>query len=303
MTDTIPISRILKHALSSELRLDILRLLMKNKKMNMQDISRAVSLSNGALTPHIKKLEAVGLICVEAESGIRGVQKLCSPNKKRILIEFHESDEIADRYTFEIGIGQYSSYDVSPTCGLVTAKSIVGEFDDPRYFAFPERAETALIWFTHGYLEYKIPNPLRINERPTELQLSMELASEAPGFVAHYPSDIHFSINGTDLGYWTSPGEFNDKSGLFTPKWWFPNLGQYGRLKLLSIGASGSYIDGLKISDVKIDDLKIDSLSDLSFRLSAPKTAVNKGGLSLFGKGFGDYSQGIGSTILFEKIR
>jgi predicted transcriptional regulator len=288
--------------LSSKIRLDIVKLLL-NKSMNINDISKEVHLTNSALTMHIKKLEKSGIIKIATESGIRGTQKICSIKNKTILFKMTLYNEIVDSHTFEIDIGHYSSYEIAPTCGIVTAKKIIGELDDPRYFAFPERFNAAFIWLTTGFLEYKIPNSLRANEKPVEIQISMEIASEAPGFSEHYPSDIHFSINNVRLGYWTSPGEFNDKLGLFTPKWWYANLGQYGRLKLLTINNTGTFIDGLKISEVKIDNLRIDYRSDLSFIISAPKNAVNRGGLSLFGKGFGDYSQGIRFAILFEKIQ
>ncbi len=42
-------------------------------------------------------------------------------------------------------------------------------------------------------------------QRLIELQLTQELASEAKGFNEDWPSDIYCSINGVELGYWTSP--------------------------------------------------------------------------------------------------
>jgi len=287
-------------ALSAEIRLEIIYLLLKHKRLNMQEICQSLNISNGALTPHIKKLEDAGIIKTQSEPGVRGLQKLCSLELNRIFIEFDPVNQNANNYSFEIDIGQYSAYEVTPTCGIATTEVIIGEVDEPCYFAFPERKNAALIWFAHGSLEYQIPNPLRFNEEAIELQISMELSSEAPGFAAHFPSDIHFAVNGTSLGYWTSPGEFNDRAGFFTPNWWFSNLGQYGRLKMLSVQQNGTYIDGLKISDVTIGDLKIDSRTPVTFNISSPKDAVNKGGITLFGKGFGDYAQGIRSTIIFK---
>ncbi len=48
----------------------------------------------------------------------------------------------------------------------------------------------------------------------------MELSSEVPGTSADWPSDITLAINGNDVGTWTSPGDFGDKRGVFTPDWW-----------------------------------------------------------------------------------
>ena len=44
-------------ALGSEVRISILELLMKNGRMSMNEIATSLNLSNGALTPHIRKLE------------------------------------------------------------------------------------------------------------------------------------------------------------------------------------------------------------------------------------------------------
>ena len=290
-------------ALSAQIRLEIIELLLKAKHLNMHEISQALNISNGALTPHIKKLEDAGIIRTHTEPGVRGIQKICSLVLNKIFIEFDTLENNANNYSFELDIGQYSTYDVVPTCGIATTKVIIGEVDEPCYFAFPERKDAALIWFAHGKLEYQIPNPLKFNEEAIELQISMELSSEAPGFAAYFPSDIHFSVNNIHLGHWTCPGEFNDRAGLFTPSWWFSNLGQYGRLKMLSIERGGTFVDGLKISDVTIKDLKIDSRAPVSFCISSPKDAVNKGGITLFGKGFGDYAQGIRSTIVFQNVK
>jgi predicted transcriptional regulator len=292
----------ISEALNSKIRLDIVKFLL-NENMNINALAKKIYLTNSALTMHIKKLEEAGIIGVTHESGVRGTQKVCSVKKRKIFFELDESGTtVADNHMFEIPIGHYSDYEVAPTCGIVTETEIIGTLDDPRYFAFPEHLKAELIWLTDGFLEYKIPNSLRANERPVELQVSLEIASEAPGYSEHFPSDIYFAINQKPLGYWTSPGEFNNRRGLFTPQWWFPNLGQYGQMKLLSVNDKGSFIDGLRISDVTIRDLNIDYRSNISLRVSAPVNAANRGGLTLFGKNFGDYAQGIRFTIFYERI-
>ena len=48
-------------ALGSEVRVSILNLLIKNGRMSMNDLAQALDLSNGALTPHIRKLEGIPL--------------------------------------------------------------------------------------------------------------------------------------------------------------------------------------------------------------------------------------------------
>ena len=54
------------------------------------------------------------------------------------------------------------------------------------------------------------------------------------------------------------------------------------------------YIDGnTRLSEVTIDQLGIRYQSKIDFRISSPEHAHNQGGVSLFGKGFGNYNQDI----------
>ena len=96
----------------------------------------------------------------------------------------------------------------------------------------------------------------------------MELGSEAPGINNDWPSDIEFYLNDLRLGSWTSPGDFGDVKGLFTPGWWPENWNQYGLLKLLVVNRKGTFIDGLKISDITINDLKLDYRSNIRLKFA-----------------------------------
>ena len=58
-----------------------------------------------------------------------------------------------------------------------------------------------------------------------------------------YFTDISFYLNDVCIGTWTSPGDFGDVRGIFTPDWWFPNWNQYGLLKMLVINKKGTFID------------------------------------------------------------
>lgn len=288
-------------ALNSEVRLGIICLLKENGETNLNQLAKKLNISNGAITAHIKKLQNAKLINVRSESGVRGAQKLCSLATTKIIVDLFDKDIYSENvYSFDIGIGHYVDYKISPTCGIVNDTVIIGELDDPRYFSFPERIDARLLWFTQGHVTYQLPNSLKLSETCTELQIGMELASEAPGYTTHFPSDISFKINGRNLGYFTSPGEFNDRKGIFTPTWWFENLGQYGKLKLLTVNNLGCFIDGLKISDTTINDLEITPQSEIVFSISVEEDAINVGGVSLFGKGFGDYNSGITMKMFYK---
>ena len=129
--------------------------------------------------------------------------------------------------------------------------------------------------------------------------ISAELSSEAPGINNNWPSDINFYLNNVHLGSWTSPGDFGDVPGIFTPDWWYPNWNQYGLLKMLVINRNGTYIDGLKISDVTIDQFQLDSTSTMKFKMSVDEDSEHVGGLTIFGKTFGNYAQDIKVNISY----
>ncbi|WP_339271847.1 winged helix-turn-helix transcriptional regulator [Paenibacillus sp. FSL K6-1330] len=286
-------------ALSSEIRIQILELLAKNQSLNLNDLANRLNLSNGAITMHIKKLEDSGLIEINTTGGKHGIQKICYLNKDTLMVDLRSKD-MDNLYEVEIQVGHYSDYQATPTCGLATKDSIIGDFDDPRYFADPERINSEIIWLTEGFLEYRIPNYLKSNQSFREIQFSLELGSEAPGYCDNYPSDIFFYVNGIEIGSWTSPGDFGDKRGTFNPEWWPPHLNQYGMLKLIRINKEGSFIDGCRISDVGLDQIQLDYKSELTFRISVNEQSVNKRGLTIYGKHFGNYSQDLLARVLYD---
>ncbi len=286
--------------LGSDIRVKIIDLLLSNKRLSMNEIATQLKITNGALTSHIRKLEEAGLITISSESGGHGNLKLCSLRMDKILIDFTNQDTLQNVYNANVRVGHYSDYKVYPTCGIATSKSIIGEVDDARYFAHPDRYNADILWFTKGFVEYEIPNFIPSGRKITQLTISEEISSEAPGVNDVWPSDITFSINDTEIGMWTSPGDFGDVRGLFTPEWWFPNWNQYGLLKLLVINKYGTYIDGLRISDVTIQDLNLNYRSKIRFRMAVKKDAEHVGGLTIFGSTFGNYAQDIKVSIHYN---
>ncbi|AIQ16775.1 ArsR family transcriptional regulator [Paenibacillus sp. FSL H7-0357] len=286
-------------ALSSEIRIQILELLATNQALNLNEIAKKLNLSNGAITMHIKKLEESGLIEINTSVGKHGIQKVCYLNKDKLMVDLRSKD-VDNLYEVEIQVGHYSNYQAVPTCGLATKDSIIGDFDEPRYFADPQRIDSEIIWMAEGFLEYRIPNYLKANQTFREIQFSMEIGSEAPGFSDNYPSDLYFYVNGIEIGYWTSPGDFGDQRGTFNPDWWPPHLNQYGMLKLIRINNEGSFIDGCRISDITLDDIKLDYKSELTFRIAVTDKPVNKRGLTIYGKHFGNYSQDLMARVLYN---
>lgn len=287
-------------ALGSDIRIEIIKLLLGNKSLSMNELAGKLNITNGALTAHIKKLEDCGLIAISSESTGHGNIKRCSVQMDKILIDLDYKEEYENIYQTEIKVGHYSDYNISPTCGLATPDSIIGELDDTRYFAHPDRYHADILWFTKGYVEYILPNFIPSNQKIDQLTISAELCSEAPGVNDVWPSDISFYLNDVNLGSWTSPGDFGDVKGLLTPDWWHPNWNQYGLLKLLVINHKGTFIDGLRISNVTIDTFHLNYKSQLKLRLEIPEGANHIGGLTIFGKTFGNYNQDIHVRINYS---
>lgn len=289
-------------ALGSDTRIQILNILLENEQMSMNQLATELNISNGALTGHIKKLEECGLINISNESAGHGNQKMCSVTQDRIIVDIKKPIDYKNVFETEIKVGQFSRHQVWPTCGIATRESVIGELDDIRYFNHPDRFTANILWFTKGYVEYTIPNLIPSNQRITQLSISAELSSEAPGIDNNWPSDISFYINDTKIGMWTSPGDFGDVHGMFTPQWWPQNWNQYGLLKLLVINDYGTYIDGLKISDVSTLSLHLDYNSDIRLRLVVENDSEHVGGITLYGKSFGNYDQDIRVAINYAPL-
>lgn len=288
-------------ALGSSVRMEIIQILAHQREVNLNELAKQLNITNGAVTQHMKILQEVDIVDVKLMSGKRGAQKIGYLKENKFMIDILLDVARENLYNVEIPVGGYNNHTVYPTCGISTQSAIIGEVDDPRYFDAPERREAGIVWLGKGYLEYKIPNYLKANQKIEELQISLEISSEAPGVCEEWPSDIHFYLNDELLGYWTSPGDFGNVVGIYTPNWWPVNWNQYGLLKLVLVNKEGCFIDGRKISDLSIDHFEIDYKSDITFKLGVPENAANVGGLTVFGKGFGNYNQDISVRVIFEE--
>lgn len=289
-------------ALGSEIRIEIIKILLENRSMSMNELASRLNITNGALTNHIKKLEDSGIVSISNESTGHGNQKKCSVFLDKILIDINAPEDYDNIYQTSLRIGHYTDYNVYPTCGIASGTALIGEVDDTRYFAHPGRYEADILWFTRGYVEYIIPNFIPFGQKIDQITISMELSSEAPGINDVWPSDISFKLNGKKIATWTSPGDFGAVQGIFTPDWWYPNWNQYGLLKILVINRTGTFIDGLQVSDISISEFGFDYRSTIKLKLEVEKDAEHVGGLTIFGKSFGNYNQDIDVRINYSPI-
>jgi predicted transcriptional regulator len=277
---------------ASETRIKMIELL-NHKPMNIKDLAEALGISSAIVTKHIQKLEEAAIITTESVPSTRGRQKICHLTLDSATLQFRVKEKPdQNRYAVSIPIGQYSNYEVKPTCGLASSTKIIGMVDDPRYFSDPEHVKASHLWFGSGFIEYRIPNYLVGKQTVRSLSISLEICSEAPHYNENWPSDLSFYINDRCLGTWTCPGDFGAVRGVYTPEWW--DLGtQHGLLKQITVDSEGTFIDGIRMSDTAVNDLSLSIGEDIRFRISAPETAAHSGGLSMFGKQFGNYDQDI----------
>jgi predicted transcriptional regulator len=290
-------------ALASNVRIEIIQLLAK-QSMNIKELAQALDLSSPIMTMHVRKLEKAGIIQTEMVSGKGGAKKVCTLVTDYIEIAFPSKEEQIPReyHLMEVSVGHYTDFQIEPTCGLATTEKVIGIFDEPRYFLDPERVNAKILWFgSTGSVEYKVPNFLMKGEEPIELEISMEISSEAPFTNENWPSDITFFLNNVNLGTWTSPGDFGGGNrGKYTPDWWWNEINQYGLLKMLKINDKGTFIDGQLLSGVTLDQLDI-KRKQWTFRVAVMEDAKNTGGLTLFGSGFGNYNQDILFKLYYEQ--
>lgn len=279
-------------ALASEVRLKIIDLLLERERP-IKELATELYLSNAIVSSHVKKLEEAGIVGSRMRRVQGGTYKYCYVKSEFMTIRLSPSTNPQLSYhEVSIPVGHYTDYAASPTCGIATTEKVIGSYDQPVYFMDPERVDAGILWFAKGFVEYKIPNYLLGNQVLKEIEITMEIGSEAPRVEEHWPSDISFFLNGMHLGVWTSPGDFGHERGRFTPEWWHSDVNQYGLLKVLRIKEKGTYMDGQKISDVGLADLDTTSKHWL-LRISAEDAKLGRGGLTLFGRGFGNYDQDI----------
>lgn len=282
-------------ALANPMRLKIIQILA-HERLNVKEIAEKLGISNTITLKHLQLLADAGIINFEKE----GHNKISRLKVDNISVRFPEriypSFEVHES---NIPVGHYTDFSVEPSCGLAGKTDYIGKVDNPTYFMDPHRMEAGMIWFSNGFVEYQAPNFLAQNEHLEMLDLSMELGSEFPFSNNVWPSDITFFINEVEIGTWTSPGDFSDTRGKYTPAWVPDNVNQYGIQKILRITDHGTYLDGQPFTDVSLNNLDT-SQQTFKIRFAIKPDAVNNGGCTIFGKGFGNYDQDINMKLFYS---
>ena len=282
--------------LASAVRISILRLLHEKGSLNVNEISLSLALPQSTVATNIQALEEAALIETRTVKAKKGHQKICSAKYDEIILRFALPSKRRNDDLIEVAmpLGLFTSCEVSAPCGLCSTDGVIGLLDVPDFFLDPNRVQAALIWFGRGHVEYKFPNNAKLlNSRVEALEFSMELSSEVPGTNLNWPSDITLWVNDLVVGTWTSPGDYGDKRGVYTPRWWKLEGSQYGKLKTWRINRTGSFIDGVRISDVTIGDVGLPEHHSIRMKIGIDSMASHPGGVNIFGRGFGNYDQDI----------
>ncbi|MDF2941354.1 MAG: transcriptional regulator [Herbinix sp.] len=287
-------------ALSSETRIEILRHL-RHKDLNVNEIAELLDIPASSSAAHVKVLEEAGMIKTSLQPGIRGSMKLCHIVLDHIYVEMNTMKNLEQvEEVIKMPIGSFTDYKIEPTCGIVSNKGPIGSEDEPRCFYLPERVEAQLIWLGNGYIEYRFPTNTLADKDMMRLEISMELCSEDHEYNMHYSSDITLWVNQLEVGTWTCPSDFGGRRGNLNPDWWPDKNTQYGMLKTWRITEQGCYLDEEKSSARCLKEFSLSKQDYISVRIGIKEDANNKGGMNLFGEGFGDFEQNIVMKIVFQ---
>lgn len=289
-------------ALSSEVRLEILRHLVKHS-MTISELAEKFYLPMSSMCLHIKTLREADLITVTPRPGVRGAQKLCGMKTSTVSVDFfaHVNSVIRKPPVYvNMPIGNYCNCEISPPCGIASASSYLYQEDSPHGFYSQDRTEASLLWFAKGFLEYQFSNYFLLQDQVTRIEFSFEVCSEAPGYNNDWPSDITIELNHKHIVTFLIKGDYGGRKGIYNPSWWSDSITQFGEYKKLFVTHDGCYMDDHRVSDETIESLELMSGYFFSFILRVDGNSEHVGGMNLFGKHFGDYAQDIVMKIEYE---
>ena len=288
--DVVEIAR----ALDSAVRIQMLETLA-DEPMSINRLAERMGIPQSTCSTNISILAKARLVRTESVPAAKGSKKICHVDYDEVLLPLFGVPRPAanEPIVTEMPIGLFTSFEVSPPCGLINESHVVGFYDDRNSFLDPRRAGVQLLWFSEGYIEYSFPRNVPTGKRVRTISISAELCSEFPGYRNDWPSDIMLSINGVSVGVWTSPGDMGGRRGKLTPPWWSLHDTQFGFLTTWQVSDAGSFLNGVRVSDTTLSDLKVGDSNHILVRFSLPGSDEHRGGMNLFGSKCGDYPQDI----------
>ena len=133
--------------LASPVRLQILKLLHRLGKLNVNQISAELKLPQSTVATNIQALEDAGLISTETIRAKKGQQKVCSVCFDEIVLRFEtpEAKPVTNLVEVSMPLGLFTNCEVSAPCGLCSTEGVIGLLDVPDLFLDPDRVRAALI--------------------------------------------------------------------------------------------------------------------------------------------------------------
>ena len=281
-------------ALNASVRRKIMTML-SSSSYSIADLAKKLKLPISTVSFHVNILRKAGFINVTVKRNTRGNAKLISRQIDSLSLEFLVENRDLDRKNFsmEIPIGSFTDAQIEAGCGMANTENIIIADDTPGVFFSPERYAAQILWFSKGYIEYRIPNYMLKDKSVNSVMFSMELCSEAPNYRNEWESDITFWVNGVEVATYVSPGDFGGRRGRLNPEWWSDFSTQYGIVKALRITKDCVYLDQTAVSTQNIEKLKVQEGDYITLRIGIKENAKHQGGLNLFGEHFGDFAQGL----------
>lgn len=281
-------------ALNASVRRKIMTMLCSSS-YSIADLAKKLKLPISTVSFHVNILRKAGFINVTVKRNTRGNAKIISRQIDNLSVGFIVDNRQAEHkhFSMEIPIGSFTDAQIEAGCGMADTEGIIVADDTPGVFFSPERYSAQIVWFSKGYIEYRIPNYMLKDKTVNSVMFSMELCSEAPNYRNEWESDITFWINGTEVATYVSPGDFGGRRGRLNPEWWSDFSTQYGIIKSLKITNECVFLDETPVSTQNINKLKLQEGDYITLRIGIKKDAKHQGGLNLFGERFGDFAQGL----------
>lgn len=281
-------------ALNSSVRRKIMTLI-SSSSYSIADLAKKLNLPISTMSFHLNILRKAGFVNVTVKRNTRGNAKLISRQIDRFSLNFNlgNRQEESKHFSMEIPIGSFSDAQIEAGCGMADTNGIIIADDTPGVFFSPQRYAAQIVWFSKGYIEYRIPNYMLKDKFVNSVTFSMEICSEAPNYRNDWESDITFWVNGVEVATYVSPGDFGGRRGRLNPDWWSDFSTQYGIMKTLRITRECVYLDETPVHSQNLLKLKMQEGDYITLRIGVKKDAKHQGGVNLFGERFGDYSQGL----------
>lgn len=283
------------NAISSPVRLKILRQLSVSP-LTLIEVAKLNNITNSTALFHLKILQEAEIIVVRYLPGKKGKAQVFFLNYDDIVFtgNINNSSKILI-HEQSLGVGSYVDAKAEVLNIATDSKWLrLGDriFSNDRFLA-------QLLWTDGGSVSYAFENFFAKNSCVQELNLSLEICSEARFYRKDWKSDISFSVNDIEIATYTSPADFGGIRGKLNPAWWGNENTQYGVLVNISITQEGTFLNGNKVSETCLADLKLDNGNKLLFTVFNKENAEHYGGFNIFGKTFGNYPQDIVLTAKY----